>query len=304
MPELPEVETVVCGLRSRLYGRRIVDFWSDWPKYFRKSGGEKKFRKHVVGRKIVGMKRRGKNILIELSNSHLLLIHQKLSGHLLYGNWAKNKKLIQDSKNWDGQKWLPEPFKEPLVDPMNRFIRLIFFLDNKKMLVLSDLRRFAKVLYGSKDEIMNLADLKDLGPEPLEKDFSFAKFKALFNKKQGWIKQVLMDQNFIVGIGNIYADEILYDTKIHPLSRIEKLKEKELRRLYNSTRKILEKAVKLKGTSVDDFRDPSGVKGRYGQILKVYQKEGGECPKGHIIKRMKIGARSAHFCPKEQKLYK
>ena len=130
------------------------------------------------------------------------------------------------------------------------------------------------------------------------------KFKKLFENKCGRIKQVLMDQNFIAGIGNIYSDEILYVAKIHPLSRLEKLGGKQITVLYRAMRDILEKAVKLRGTSIDDFRDTSGKKGYYAQARLVYQKEGEKCPRGHIIKRIKLGGRSAHFCPVEQKLFK
>ncbi len=113
-----------------------------------------------------------------------------------------------------------------------------------------------------------------------------------------------MDQSFIVGIGNIYSDEILYKAKIHPLSRVEKLKASQFRVLYLFIRKILKKAIKLRGTSIDDFRDTAGRKGKYGEVIMVYQKKGQKCPQGHVIKRIKLGGRSGHFCPVEQKLYK
>lgn len=300
MPELPEVETVVRDLNRKVKNRRIVDFWTDWPKYFRLPKTEKAFKKCVIKRNIVGARRRGKNILIELSGGHLLLIHQKMTGHLLYGKWKKNNNILKDNTDWEGQKWIPDPLKGKLTDPKNKYIRLIFFLDNEKMLALSDLRRFAKVLCGPKEKILASPDLKDLGPEPLE--LTFAQFKELFIKK-GRIKQVLMDQNFIVGIGNIYSDEILYLAKIHPLSRAEKLKENHLKAIYRALKSILTKAIKARGTSIDDFRDTSGTKGRYGRVLLVYQKTGKKCPHGHTIERLKIGGRSAHFCPKEQKLY-
>jgi formamidopyrimidine-DNA glycosylase len=304
MPELPEVETVVQGLNNKIRGRKIVALWTDWPKYFRLSGGEKAFRRHVIGKKLLRVERRGKNILISLSDNHLLLVHQKLSGHLLYGRWKKNARPDKNSKTWEGQKWIPDPPRGALLDPMNRFIRLIFFLDNKKMLALSDLRRFAKVLCGPKEAILGLADIKNIGPEPLDKNFTLAKFKALFGVRRGAIKQVLMDQAFIAGIGNIYSDEILYLAKIHPLSRAEKLKGPQFEKIYRVMRKIFKKAVKVRGTSIDDFRDTAGTKGAYGQLLMVYQKNGQKCPKNHIIKRLKVGGRSAHFCSAEQVLYK
>jgi formamidopyrimidine-DNA glycosylase len=172
------------------------------------------------------------------------------------------------------------------------------------MLALSDLRRFAKFLCGPADVILNTPDLKNLGPEPLESSFTYEKFKKLFVGKRGRIKQVLMNQSFIVGIGNIYSDDILYESKIHPLSRVEKLKELQLKALFAAIKKILKRGVKNRGTSVDDFRDTAGRKGNYGSRILVYQKYGQNCPHGHKIDRLKIGGRTAHFCPKEQKLYK
>ena len=332
MPELPEVETVVKGLNQKVRGLTIRDVWSDWPKYFKPHKSLAKFKNYVVGKKIIKATRRGKNILIELSDpprrgqdeasGHLLLIHQKMTGHLLVGKWQHNKRgdgRTRTSGYWQSR----EP--GPLSDPINDFIHLMFFLNNGQQLALSDVRKFAKVLCASKAEILKSEDLASLGPEPLEEGFTFLKFKGLFRnnpstirqahggeqgrttssgRRRGRIKQVLMDQNFIVGIGNIYSDDILYDSKIHPLSRVEKLKEAQIQALYKSIKKILKKALALGGTSIDDFRDTAGKKGKYTEVRLVYQKTGQKCPRGHIIKRIKLGGRSAHFCPTEQKLYK
>ncbi|MEK7117566.1 MAG: bifunctional DNA-formamidopyrimidine glycosylase/DNA-(apurinic or apyrimidinic site) lyase [Patescibacteria group bacterium] len=290
MPELPEVETVVRDLKKRVAGRRILDAWTDWPKYF-KGLSLAQFKKHVVGKKILGVTRRGKNILIEISSGHLILVHLKMTGHLLLGSWKL-----------DVGRWMPEGEPKEMRDPKNGFIRLIFYLDSKKypMLALSDMRRFAKVLCGPKDKILNLPDLKDLGPEALE--ISYKDFRELFKTKKGKIKQVLMDQKFVVGIGNIYSDEILYTAKIHPLSRVEKLKEPQIKVLYSAMKKILEKGIKMRGTSSDDFRDTYGKKGNYGSVILMYQRHGQRCAKGHFIHRIKVGQRSAHFCPICQRL--
>jgi len=297
MPELPEVETVVRDLKKRVVGRRVLDVWTDWPKYFR-GMSLAQFKKNVVGKKIVGITRRGKNILIDLSNNHLVLIHQKMTGHLLLGIW-----------NYELGIWRPAGKSKEMNDPKNGFIRLIFFLGkgvfsrqarSEPMLALSDLRRFAKILCGPKDKILNLPDLKNLGPEALE--IPYKSFRELFKTKRGRIKQVLMDQQFVVGIGNIYSDEILYLAKIHPLSRVEKLKEPHIKALYLAMKKILEKGIKMRGTSSDDFRDTYGKKGNYGSVILTYQRHGQKCAKGHLIHRIKVAQRSAHFCPTCQRL--
>ncbi len=235
-----------------------------------------------------------------------MLVHQKMSGHLLFGKWRRNNKesKVKDKKQagvWEKEKWLPDPFSGPLTDPMNRFIRLVFIFKGGEMMALSDLRRFAKVMSGKEEDVLNSRDIAELGPEPLEKDFSFLKFRKLFQGKRGAIKQTLLDQGFISGIGNIYADEILWDTKIHPLFRVEKLSEKQVRDLYRSIRRILSKAIRFRGASIGDYRDSFGREGEYNKHSFAYHRDGLPCRRcGTIIVRMKIGARSAHFCPKCQ----
>ena len=307
MPELPEVETTARALNKLVRGRKIKKVWTDWPKYFR-SKSEIVFKKCVVGRKILSVRRIGKNVVFDLSGDHVLVIHQKMSGHLLVGAWKKQHGKWRSDEDglkeqWENQKWVPEaPKNSPFWDPKNRFIRLIFFLDHGEMLALSDLRRFAKVLCGPKEEILGLPDFENLGPDPTARNFTFEKFKKLFEGKRGKIKQVLLDQSFIAGIGNIYADEILWKAKIHPLTRVEKFNEKELKSLYGSTKEILKKALKLQGTSIDDYRKPKGRKGGYADVRYVYGREGEKCKRCSAkIKRIKIGGRSAHFCSHCQK---
>lgn len=296
MPELPEVQTTISDLKKKIVGLKIIDVWAD-AKGLIKKPSFKDFKKQIKNAEIEKIERHGKNILIYLNpkphtlNPKILLIHQKLTGHLLYGLWAINK-----------GRWTPKE-KGPLNEPVNRFIHLVFYLNNGKMLALSDLRKFAKVVLDPAEEILNSKDIKELGPEPLDKSFTLKRFKEALGNKKTKIKQVLMDQNVIAGIGNIYSDEILWQAKIHPFKPANQLKDKELRAIYKAMREILEKAVKLRGTSISDFRDPEGKKGNYSEILSVYQREGEKCLRcGAEIKRIKIGGRSAHFCPKCQKI--
>jgi len=300
MPELPEVETIVKGLRKKVRNRKIIKIWTDWPKYFKLPKLQKEFERHVVGKKIIAVERKGKNVIFTLSDNHILLIHQKLSGHLLVGAWHQRKSDEQLLEKWQKEKWIPDAKTGAYWDDRNRFIRLVFYLDNKQMLVLSDLRRFAKVLCGPKEIILALPDLIDLGPDAL--NLSQKEFLNLFKNKKGVIKQLLLDQNFIAGIGNIYADEVLWFSKIHPKTRAENLKKSDLKILYNAIRKILQKALKLGGSSIDDYRTVEGKLGTYHLTRYVYQREGEPCYRcGAKIARIKIGSRSAHFCPKCQK---
>ncbi len=288
MPELPEVQTIVNDLNKKVKGLTIADVWTDWPKYFRRSkGGFDGFKKSVTGRKIEKVWRIGKNIIFDLSGGKKMLIHQKMTGHLLIGTW-----------NMKHGTWMPAQ-KGLLSERVNGYIHLMFWLSGGKMLALSDLRKFAKILVAPEKDFKNLEDVKNIGPDPLKPSFKFNDFRSLITKKRGVIKKILMDQNIVSGIGNIYADDILFTVKIHPLMKVEHLNDKELKAIFEATKKILKKAVKLRGTSTSDYRDTSGKKGGYGNVRLVYQREGEKCSNkcGGIIKRIKIGGRSAHFCP-------
>lgn len=288
MPELPEVQTIVDDLNKKIVGRKITAAWFDAPKIIKKPKS-KDFEKNIKGAKILSVDRRAKNILIYLSGSRLLLIHQKMTGHLLVGKWQKTK------SGW--RSLLGGHFNEKVND----YIHLILFLDNGKALALSDLRKFAKVLLGPRKELEKMPDLEKLGVEPFSKEFTFTKFKSVVGKEKRKIKAVLMDQERIAGIGNIYSDEILWEAKVHPFRPANSLSDPELKKIYLAIEKILKKALKLRGTSTSDFRDTSGAKGGFGEVLNVYRREGELCPRcGNEIVRQKMGGRSAHFCPRCQ----
>ncbi len=319
MPELPEVQTIVDDLNRKIIGRRIKRIWFDAPKtitvifadkYGKIRGAARDskelkriFEKEIKGLKIAEIKRRGKNILIYLnqkskvkSQKFLLLIHQKLTGHLLYGKWQVDKVKNQKPK-------VKSLLKGPIEEKVNNYIHLIFYLDNGWQLGLSDLRKFAKVLFGPKEEIEKLPDLLKIGPEPLGKSLTIEKFKSLISKEGGKIKQVLMDQEVLAGVGNIYSDEILWLAKINPLKPANKLTIVELKRVYSAMKRVLKRAVKLRGTSISDYRDIYGNFGGYAGTRYVYQREGEKCYRCQTsIKRVKIGGRSSHFCSACQRL--
>ena len=289
MPELPEVQTIVDYLKKKIIGLKITNTWTDWPKTLKQAGGINNFRKHTKDKKILSIRRRAKYVVMDIEGKKTVFIHQKISGHLLYGKWK--------IKNGAWVSRISGPLKE---DRQNGYIRFVLFLNNGYQLALSDLRRFGKVILVDDDKIKDLKEISDLGPEPLE--INLKKFEDLFAKKKGRIKQILMDPTFIVGIGNIYADEILWSSGLHPLSRVENLNKKDLRNLYVHTVRILKKAIKYQGSSIDDYRIPSGEKGRFQNLQNAYQLTGEKCKKrdGGIMERMKFGGRSSHFCPKHQ----
>jgi formamidopyrimidine-DNA glycosylase len=317
MPELPEVETIVSDLKKVLPGLKIRDVWTDWKKMVKKPKSFALFRRKLLGKEILEVRRQGKNILIDLSGGITLLIHQKLTGHLLYGKYqmlkvAPPKLSSAGGKNQNGKlklkndknfKWVSAE-KGPLKsDPHNQFLHLVISLSNGRKLALSDLRKFAKVLIHATDKLDELEDLKGIGPDPLSKDFTVDKFANLIRSKKGKIKQVLMDQKIIAGIGNIYSDEILWDAGIHPLKNVQRIKKSEFKKIYQAIKKVLTRAIKEGGDSMSDYRRPSGKKGNYQNIQNAYQMAGKKCKRkdGGIIKRLKIGGRSAHFCPVHQK---
>jgi len=298
MPELPEVQTTVNGLNKKVLNRAFIDVWSDWPKTVKLPKDFEVFKKEIKNKKIKKIWRRAKNVIFDLSDGYSLLVHQKMTGHLLVGNWKL--------KNG---KW--EPIKnKALNDPMNRFIHLMFFMDGGKMLALSDLRKFAKVELWKTDELLNSKEFNNLGPEPLEKSFSFEKFKSVIlgsppplKLRRGKIKQIIMDQSVIAGVGNIYASESLWHAKIHPEKIVAKLSDKEFKLLYEAIKKVLELGVKLGGESFSDYRKPDGTKGDFDTERKAYKRENQKCRRCKTkIKRIKFDGRSAFFCPHCQKL--
>ena len=229
-----------------------------------------------------------------------------MTGHLLVGNWKL-----------DNGKWKPVK-KGPLDEKINLFIHVLFFLDDRQMIALSDLRKFAKIELWKTEDLLRSKEFKDLGPEPLEKGFTFKKFKECLKipssspdplghygaGKKGKIKQVLMDPNVIAGIGNIYSNEALWWAKINPQKGALKLTEKELKSLYRSIKKVLVAGIKLGGESFSDYRNVEGRKGNFDDERKVYQREGQKCFRCKTpIQRLKFGGRSAFFCPHCQNPY-
>lgn len=291
MPELPEVHTTVHDLQ-KIAGRRIVRVWSDAPELVKRPKFSK-FALEIRGAKILRIERRGKNILIFLSGDRLLVIHQKLTGHLLIGKW----RLVRRA----GKIVAAAP-PGARHDRVSTYIHLLFYLDNGSMIGLSDLRKFAKVLFGPRQEIEKLEDLALIGPDALDPELTFKKFSELIRGERRAIKTVLLDQEVIAGLGNIYTDEMLWHAKVHPLTSARRVPPARLRSMYFAMRRILKRAIRLRGSSVNTFRDAAGKKGGYSKIRVAYQRENEPCRRcGAPITRLKLGVRSAHFCPKCQR---
>ena len=300
MPELPEVETTTRGLKKEITGLKILDVWTDLntkdkrkfdtisnPKYFLT------FQKDVKNKTILSVERRAKNILINLSGGKTILIHLKMTGHLLYGKY----KFIAKENKWTVDE------NGPLNDPYNRFVHVVFSLSNKKYLAFSDARKFGKITV-LETNTKNNRHLNNLGPEPLDKNFTYEKFKERISKKlNGKIKTVLMDQSIIVGIGNIYSDEILWQSSVRPDRNVSTLNEKDLKVIFNSIKELLKKGINFGGDSMSDYRNIYGLPGKFQLHHMAYRRTGEKCNKkgcSGIINREIINNRSAHFCSKHQ----
>lgn len=264
MPELPEVETIVRYLKPRIRGRRILKLKVIEPRVVRDHVHPWDLAKKVEGKKIKEVSRLGKCIIIRLSSGERLLCHLMMTGVLFWN-----------------------PTGESPYD------RLVFQLSGGNTLVFNDIRKFGRCRAVPPQEEI-------LGEDALS--LTFQKFKSLIQARQGRIKPLLLNQNIISGIGNIYSDEILWHAGIHPLRRADTLTHSELQNLYNAARTVLKRAIRKEGSSMRWYRKPDGQKGGYYEIRKAYRKTGERCLRDQgIIQRLVIGGRSAHFCPRHQR---
>ncbi len=271
MPELPEVETVARGLEGPLVGRTITGVTVDWPRTIAyPEPGD--FERLVVGRRVASTGRRGKYVVIGLDQGHLL-IHLKMSGRL---------QIV------------------PAKEPVDKHTHTLFDLDNGRQLRFQDTRKFGRVYLV--DDLEQVTG--DLGPEPLADEFTLDAFRQTLARRSGRLKSLLLNQQFLAGLGNIYADEALFAAGLHPLRAADSLSLDEQRRLYEAIRCVLSQAVESRGTTLGDggYRDARGQAGAFQDQIKVYGRGGEPCLQCQTpIERLVISGRSSHFCPRCQK---
>ncbi len=273
MPELPEVETIVRGLQRELTGdvisRAVV---------LRETSighpSSKEFERKVVNHSIESVFRRGKYMILVFSDKASLVVHLKMSGRLLLK--------MKQSK----------PVKP------DRFLRVRLYLKSGRELHFEDMRVFGRLWYfcAGEDPDKKINGLKTMGAEPLlALDKSY--LKPILKKKTSPIKNVIMDQAVIAGIGNIYADESLFKAGIKPLRQSKSLKDKEIEKLIDSIQETLIAAIKAGGSSMKDYTSLEGVNGNYMNQSMVYRRTGEPCHKcGSAIEKIKLGGRSTHYC--------
>jgi formamidopyrimidine-DNA glycosylase len=266
MPELPEVETIKNELLPHVLGRTIQSVDVYWDKMV-KQPSAKEFRSQIIGQKITGLSRRGKYLFFHLSGGAVLVMHMKMTGSLL-------------------------------VNPTDtRFTRAVLHLDNGTAVHFWDPRKFGK-MWLDKD---TKAVLSQLGPEPLDDDFTMKVLGNILAKRRAPIKAVLLDQSIIAGIGNMYADEALFEAKIHPTKPANNLSAVEIKRLYLAIQLVLRKALEKKGASVRNYIRPDGTPGTAHDEFSVAHGVGKTCPRcGTPIKRIVVRGRGTYICPKCQ----
>ncbi|MFH0792122.1 MAG: bifunctional DNA-formamidopyrimidine glycosylase/DNA-(apurinic or apyrimidinic site) lyase [bacterium] len=284
MPELPEVETIVRYLDKNICGKKVTDVLVLSKKQFPQDS------KLVIGAKILSVSRRGKNTIISLSNGKTMIVHLRMTGQLILMDGNKEKYETGKVIPLSGGSELPA-----------RSTRVIISLNGGK-LFFNESRKFGAIRVVSNAEADKEAD--KLGPEPFGKDFSIDYLTRIFKKTAKPIKALLLDQEKIAGIGNIYASEILFEAKINPKRPAKGLNRKEIIALYCATLSILKEAIKYGGSSASDeaYIQPDTSRGLYQDYARVYQRDGQLCRKCKaLIKRVVIGGRGTFYCPNCQK---
>ncbi|ACL69245.1 bifunctional DNA-formamidopyrimidine glycosylase/DNA-(apurinic or apyrimidinic site) lyase [Halothermothrix orenii] len=274
MPELPEVETVVRGLKELIKGVKINKVIIRETKLLVYPDPDT-FIDLVEGSRVIDVLRRGKYILIKLDNNRFLVFHLKMTGQLVV--YERNNKY-------------------------DKHTHFVFELEDGRDLRFNNMRKFGRVYLVTKGEFDKAGSLADLGPEPLSDEFTVDEFADIIKRRKGNIKGLLLNQKFIAGLGNIYADEALFEAGISPERKADSLDDSEIERLYHAIRKVLKMGIKYGGTSMKDYVNARGRIGEFQNKLKVYRKTGEECVNcGHEIQKKVIRGRSSHYCPGCQK---
>lgn len=304
MPELPEVEYTARQLRASVVGATIQEacvFWERTIGY----PALPDFLAQVAERRIEGVRRRGKFLLLNLSGDLLLTVHRRMTGNflLLPPGWEIDTSLRErDRAAWNTrgpQFRLPEQYSSYSREA--QYCRACLILSDGRCLLFTDLRKFGRIeLWPREREEEALAGL---GPEPLDAEFSVERFAEALARRKTGIKQALLDQSIVAGVGNIYADEALFYAGIHPLRRTDSLTLEEIGRLREGVVSVLTLGIEHGGTSFNNYRDLWGEAGENYNHVRVYHQEGKPCPRcGSLIERSVIAQRSTHFCPHCQKL--
>ncbi len=284
MPELPEVETIRQDLRKKILNKKIKSVFVSGKAKVNKS--HPAFKKYLIGKKFVDIDRVGKLIIFVLDNKKYLLVHLKMTGQLIYKN---------------GKKIIAGGHPEPRIDEVpNKFTRVSFELASGGNLYFNDVRRFGYVNIVGQEELDKIKS--NFGIEPLQPDFTLENFKKALSNRRTSIKAVLLNQKLLAGIGNIYADESCFLAEVRPAKPVNKLTGLQVKKLHKAIEKVINKAIEMRGTTFNDYKDSEGNSGYFGNFLKVYGRGGEKCVKcKDILKRTVVVGRGTVYCLKCQK---
>ena len=283
MPELPEVEVVKKSLENTIYNLTIKNI-EIRNKFLRYKINEKLMKK-MVKSKVLSVSRRSKYIFINLNNKYTIMIHLGMTGKIIIVDAHKKKHATS--------------FYYKLIDNKPTHNHVIFKFNKKTILIYNDVRKFGFIKIFETKKLKLSSHLKKLGPEPLSMKFNKDYFKESAKKRKIYLKDLLMDQKFLAGLGNIYVNEAIFLSKINPKAKANKLSNKKISALVFNIKKILKKAINEGGSSIKDFNNIKGKKGNFQQFFNVYGKQGNSCTRPNcigVVKRIKISNRSTFFC--------
>lgn len=300
MPELPEVENLKRGLERNIVGQKILKIIVSKPKLVSGKGNiraaslqkVREFERGLKGEKFLKVERRAKNLIFRFASGKVLLVHLKMSGQFAYVPRTSPLEPVLGGHPIElSEKSLP-----------NKHTHVIFEL-SQGTLYYNDTRMFGYLLYYPTVEAFERENHFDLlGLEPLDRKFTAEYLKENLKKKSGKIKLVLMNQNIVTGLGNIYADESLYEAKIRPTRSAASLKPEEIERLHGVIKRIIKRATSVGGSSVATYRLLDLTRGNYAREHKVYGKGGHPCPRcDHSLQKILIQSRATIFCPNCQR---
>ncbi|MDY0317992.1 MAG: DNA-formamidopyrimidine glycosylase [Candidatus Izemoplasmatales bacterium] len=273
MPELPEVETVKETLKLHLIGRKIVDIITPYPNIIKTD--LEYFKNKMVNQEFLDIKRYGKYLIFELTDISMIS-HLRMEG----------KYYLRDN-----------------LDQITKHEHVIFKLDNNQYLSYHDVRKFGTMELVEKNEVFNTDSLSKLGYEANNENIDLNEIYPKFKNAKRPIKSVLLDQTIITGLGNIYVDETLFRSKIHPEELSSNLNEEEVKSILVNAKAVLDKAIKLGGTTIRTYQSSFGVDGRFQNELKVHTLVGKPCTVCKTtIEKIKVGGRGTYFCPNCQRL--
>ncbi|MFH0840532.1 MAG: bifunctional DNA-formamidopyrimidine glycosylase/DNA-(apurinic or apyrimidinic site) lyase [bacterium] len=287
MPELPEVETIVRDLQKKIIKKQIVKIQVHLPKIIK--GSIQKFISTLQNNKFIKVQRRAKFLIFTLASGQLVLIHLRMTGQLIYQAESNKEILGKLVAGGHGQK-------KDLINLPNKHTHLIINFIDGCQLFYNDLRQFGFIQLIKSEQLNH--ELRNFGQEPLESRFTLAVFQKMFSNRKGNIKAFLLNQKYVVGLGNIYVDEVLFSAKVLPSRKINSLSNTEIKNIYFGIKNILRRAVKYRGTTFNDYRDASGKRGNFLSKLKVYSRTGQKCLrcKQGIIQKQKIAGRGTSYC--------